>query len=277
MTHLRQSDLRPILFTLFMALELALPRPVLVLATDLPPSGNTGGNAFRAECPKGAYLVGLQGKAGEWVDRVATLCAPWLHASQAFGSASVGPSFGDSRGGNVTFGNCNKGNIRNQAVLSVSVTLIRGNNPFVNNVAAQCIALGTPAPPSNFVFGSSSPPSGSLLKDPTVGPWKQTCPAGEVASGIHGRAGLFLDAVGLICRPFPPKPPLPFESKVNPNAIAPSQGPASLTPPSTQQSNSSATPMRRSPSVIMPRGVDEQAAPESNQTVEQSPEPGKKQ
>ena len=112
-THLRQSDLRPILFTLFMALGLALPRPVLVLATDLPPSGNSGGNAFRAECPKGAYLVGLQGKAGEWVDRVATLCAPWLHASQAFGSASVGPSFGDSRGGNVTFGNCNKGNIRN--------------------------------------------------------------------------------------------------------------------------------------------------------------------
>lgn len=245
MKNLRQWSLRPILLTLFMPLGLVLLHSPFVVATDLPPFGNSGGNTFRAECPKGSYLVGLQGKAGECMDRIATLCAPWLHATQTFGSASVGPSLGDSRGGNVTFGNCNGGNVKNQAVQSWSLTLLRGNNPFVNKVTAQCIALGTPASPSNFVFGSSSAPSGSLLRDPTVGPWKQTCPGGEVAAGIQGRAGLFLDAVGLICGPFPPPKPPIAATKVNPFAIR-------------------------------PRGVEKEGGKERNETVEQPAEMDKK-
>jgi uncharacterized protein YkwD len=36
-----------------------------------------------------------------------------------------------------------------------------------------------------------------------MGAFVQTCPAGEAATGVHGRTGLFVDALGLICRQKP--------------------------------------------------------------------------
>jgi len=36
-------------------------------------------------------------------------------------------------------------------------------------------------------------------------PLEKHCPPGEAVVGIHGRSGLFVDALGPICRP-PPKP-----------------------------------------------------------------------
>jgi hypothetical protein len=78
--------------------------PAHVLATDMPVIGglNPGGTYLRFECQKGSYLVGLKGKRGDWVDRIAAVCAPWLPAEQTFGRTSVGSFFGTSEGG-LTF------------------------------------------------------------------------------------------------------------------------------------------------------------------------------
>src|ERR1043166_1903381 len=84
------------LLRLFLALGLRLLCPDLGLATDVPVWGGAGGNYFRAPCPQGSYLVGLAGRTGEWIDRIAPVCAPWLQGSQTFGAPSVGPSFGAS-------------------------------------------------------------------------------------------------------------------------------------------------------------------------------------
>jgi hypothetical protein len=90
--------------------------------------------------------------------------------------------------------------------------------------------------------------------------------------------------------------PLPSSSVTQPSAIphtaplpsssvmqAPAQQPiqqAPLPSPSVMQapapSSSAPTQMRRSPSMIMPRGVDEKPSPESHQTVDTSPKPEKK-
>jgi hypothetical protein len=46
---------------LVLVLGLALLCPDLAVATDRPVYGGLGGNYFRAECPKGSYLVGVKG------------------------------------------------------------------------------------------------------------------------------------------------------------------------------------------------------------------------
>jgi hypothetical protein len=37
-----------------------------------------------------------------------------------------------------------------------------------------------------------------------LGTASQKCPAFEVATGIHGRSGIYVDALGLICGPQTP-------------------------------------------------------------------------
>lgn len=268
---------------------IALTLPVLVGATtDLGPYGSSGGNAFRAECPRGSYLVGLQGKAGDWVDRIEMLCASWMHSGQIFGPSSVVGSFGDSRGGRTTFGNCNDGSVKNRAIHSWSVTVLRSDKPFVNKLGVQCVALGPPGPPGTFVFGSSSAPSNRPFNEPFgLSNPDQVCPVGEAAVGIHGRAGLFLDAVGLICGPFPPKRTLPFDTQVNPLTKTPAQSSPSSVAPPPSQGNSAAAPMLRPPTtqsqgsgafsgMVRPRGIGEETGSDSNKTQQPMTEIEKK-
>jgi hypothetical protein len=47
----------------------------------------------------------------------------------------------------------------------------------------------------------------------------QTCPTGELAVGLAGKSGLYVDALGLICEPVPAAPPPP------PVAISPNYHP----------------------------------------------------
>ena len=87
----------PLVFLLLLGWSAYLPTSGL--ATELPVYGGPGGNSFQAECPKGSYLVGLAGRTGSWVDRIAPVCAPWLRGSQTFGAPSIGQSFGMSTDG----------------------------------------------------------------------------------------------------------------------------------------------------------------------------------
>jgi len=57
----------------------------------------------------------------------------------------------------------------------------------------------------------------------------QACPAGELGVGIHGRAGDFINALGLICGPLPLKLEPPA-TKVNPLAKAPERAATGVNP-----------------------------------------------
>jgi hypothetical protein len=258
-----------VLSALVLLSGLLLAAPNFAFATDLGPDGGPGGNPFRFECPKGSYIVGFQAKTGEWIDRLQPICAPWLPNNNSFGPITVGPSFGQSRGGQTDVTNCNDSGVTNRAITRLDVLFLRSVSKLVALIFGDCNSVTSPRGPlKGWAVGHSKTsyfPNSATYE----------CPFGELVTGIHGRHGLYIDAIGITCRPFPPKPALPFETNVNPNAIAPSQAPSPLAPPSTQQSGSATTQMKRSPSMIVPRGVEGTDATNS-ETVGTSPEPEKK-
>lgn len=235
MTSKHQCSVRSGLLMLVFALGLAL-RPELTLATDHEPWGSPGGNYFRDECPKGSYLVGVNGRYGGWVDRIATVCAPWLPAQKTFGAPTVGKSFGTSRGGAQKERLCWGFGLNNRAVQSWFVWRNRSDDKYVNAIQANCLSLAPPVAKGNWGFGSlpdlprtQSPLGGYDFPIFLVRSDPQTCPPGELGVGIHGRAGLFVDALGLICGPLPVgiAPPA---TMVNPLATAPTTAATKVNP-----------------------------------------------
>ncbi|HMV56923.1 MAG TPA: hypothetical protein PLY42_08185 [Nitrospira sp.] len=174
--------------------------PSLSSATDLELIGGPGGSLFRAECPQGSYLVGLAGRTGEWVDRIAPTCAPWLRGSQAFGLPTVGPSFGASGGGQDRQRTCWGTGNKTLAIQSWYVETVRSPNPPVQYVEIHCASLGPAQSIGLFDFGN---PTAASEERVTKGPYPHGCPPGEIASGFRVRAGLFIDSLGLICAPIP--------------------------------------------------------------------------
>jgi hypothetical protein len=241
MQHRRRRLYSLILPTLFFGFAVAPIRQEPAQATDVQPFGGAGGTYFRAECPTGAYLIGLAGRTGEWIDRVAPICAPWLRGSQTLGAAATGPSFGTSGGGKESSAICRSVTGQTFAVELWYVETLKSHNRFVQYVGANCRALTLstdPAPSVFFEFGSKRAGAEERV---TPGPYisnrmvKQACPTDEAAVGIHGRAGLFVDAIGLICGALPPPrgtpvtnanpltkaPPVIPGTRVNPAANAP--------------------------------------------------------
>ena len=197
------------LLALCLALGLTLVLPGITSATDLPLYGGSGGQQVRAECPKGSYLVGLAGRAGSWVDRIAPVCAPWLRGSQALGTPTIGQSFGMSGGGQEQQTICTRSGNNRLAIQSWWTHLLRSDNHYVQYIEMYCDSLPTPLPPTNYGprldFGTRPNDVEELV---TYGPFSsqppfQACPAGEAAVGIRVRAGQFVDAIGLICGPLP--------------------------------------------------------------------------
>lgn len=218
------------------------------LATDVQVWGGAGGNYFRAPCPEGSYLVGLAGRTGEWIDRIAPVCARWLRHSQSFGASSVGPSFGGEGGKEVTPPVvCQGPGADTSAVSSWTIETLRSANRLVQYVGATCTSL-SPSPSRYWSAFLEFGPRPALEEERvSPGPVKtgrgrdQSCPSSEIATGFHGRAGLFVDALGLICGPLPLGPGAPVARLPNPMIQAPPSGnlqtkrvdTALITPPPT--------------------------------------------
>ena len=202
----RCFNVLPLVFLLLLGWSAYLPTSGL--ATDVPVYGGPGGNSFQAECPKGSYLVGLAGRTGSWVDRIAPVCAPWLRGSQTFGAPSIGQSFGMSTDGQEHQTTCWHSGPNNSAVQSWHIETLKSDNRFVQYIGVACISL-KPSPVLTsapfFEFGSRPVGEERLSPGPYISnrAYSQSCPASEIAVGIHGRAGLFVDALGLICGPLP--------------------------------------------------------------------------
>ena len=181
-------------------------------ARDLPVEGGRGGGAFRAECPGGQYLRGVSIRAGSWVDAIAALCAPDIPPDAFLGKWKRGPRHGGSGGSLV---------LRDAVcppdhyVTGLKFGLTGGDSQYIDWVAVQCLPIGRGGSSLDVCLqtGSGCPHSGS---------W-QSCPnltgQPEWATGIHGRKGSFVDALGLICgaspaylwapKPAPTSPPPP--------------------------------------------------------------------
>jgi hypothetical protein len=166
--------------------------------------GGYGGNNFEYICGPGQVLVGVRGYAGVWIDNVQAVCAKVEESQRNFGQPE-GPVFGGNRP--LTNSSiCATGTVATGLDVDVSK-----EKRFLGYIAPRCAVLvaGSYLQQPMPMRGTgilASEPSGSSGSELFVKPARQNCPAGMVGVGIRGRAGQFLDALGLVCGPKPAPP-----------------------------------------------------------------------
>jgi uncharacterized protein YkwD len=166
--------------------------PYAFAGSEFPPVGSNGGSGFREECPSGQYVVGARYRAGNWLDQISITCAP-VDTIGLTGPQWHGSAFG-GQGGNPGEKSCPPGYISSGALL-----LLHSGNQFVHYMALSCIST---VKPSQFSSPLDIGAPSSLFGDIS-----QTCPPGEAVTGIQGRTGEFVDAIGLICDAFTSRTP----------------------------------------------------------------------
>ena len=191
----------------------------------LPPIGGTGGGQFIAPCPAGQNLAGFELRAGDDIDAIHPLCV------SAYSTGSVtAPQLTEGSGflDNVTGQPTNSGFVKlpydwhggigggrasvvcphdRPIVVAMYVAAEGVHTVTVNNIHLFCgLALPSqqldPNPTAIFDAPKASGSPGVLgiggTEVSNTGAF-QRCPEGQVAVGVHGRSGEWLDAMGLIC------------------------------------------------------------------------------
>src|SRR5262245_8900612 len=72
----------------------------LSYATIFPVKGRKGDAVATVECPKGEYLIGINARAGDWVDQMQAVCAVFMK-DQTFKVIREMPKHGGMGGGPV--------------------------------------------------------------------------------------------------------------------------------------------------------------------------------
>ena len=173
-------------------------------ATDLPVLGTDirFGSPIRVVCP-GGYLVGFHGRIGSWIDNFQIVCASFDAARRQFVNATpMTPTFGLSQGGAPAEVLCNG----DEAVRTITAHDTKGDGPsdVMHTIEFTCV-LPTLHFPDKKKYAGAGPIEGRPIFFGTsfTGVFSQECPANELAIGMAGRFGRFVDALGLICGPPP--------------------------------------------------------------------------
>jgi uncharacterized protein YkwD len=144
----------------------------------------------------GDFVNGIYVRSGDWVDAIGLKCGIFNQTSMQFNRPPWNtPFFGGGGGAGFPEQVCD----RDRFVSGIRFALTaEASHPFVDFIELTCTPLvGGGAP--NTLCVETGPgtacPSGGFV---------QTCPAGNpAATGIRGRSGLYVDALGLICGPKP--------------------------------------------------------------------------
>src|SRR5262245_11420786 len=169
------------------------------IVTKGPIYGGPGGGYFEEVCPHGSYLFGVSARAGSWVDQVRLICAPYAPGPRLDNMVISSTAHGGG-GGNQQDAHCQPGNFI--AYLRLHYTHGSG----LKRQYVDTIQVGWPGHreyPAEVCVTSGDEcwPGRSTVENPND---ILQCGAGSVAIGLHGRSGKFVDALGLICGPFPP-------------------------------------------------------------------------
>lgn len=168
----------------------------------LPPLGGNGGIQFVARCPQGQLLTGFELRVGDTVDAISPICVA------AYGPNEIGPlqpypsKFGGD-GGHPLQIIC-----PSDAPIVIKMDIAwAGRELFsVSYIGLSCgVASSTTQTPTKYPTVNAYTRFDDAAKR---GGEAETCPPGLVAVGISGRAGQWLDALGLTCGPpkLTPKP-----------------------------------------------------------------------
>ena len=153
-------------------------------------AGGTRGTPYVRDCGDGEVLVGLSGKAGQWIDGMAPWCVPvgptggWRSAPHSLASTGGNPGWPAT-----TFTSI--------CPTSHAVSGFSGREgQYLDSLTIECRALGSngrltgPTSPLPGVGGGGGTDFGSIH-----------CAGDQPATGIHGRSGIYVDSLGLKCTP----------------------------------------------------------------------------
>jgi hypothetical protein len=176
-----------------------------VFATDLGSAGGSGGAPFRFTCPTGSYIAGFTGSAGDYIDRMSPLCARWNPQTRNLDTPSQATHYiGQSTGGRPLAAYCPSDTVAN----FIGFTVLRSDNHLVDQMYFTCknpSTGGLIGLDANLTFSGTGQTKIEPFSPDDVAPhhYEFTCPSGELATGLMGRSGSFIDALGLICGPAP--------------------------------------------------------------------------
>ena len=167
-------------------------------ARDIPLAGGPGGGSFRSDC-RGGFLAGFNFRAGAFVDAIAPKCASFIDAQQQFGPRSALMLKGGTGGGPASR-ECD----RTSYVVGIKFGFTRdGDAPkYVDYVELICKPIAT-GQETRVCLDTGNGCPDAHPERPSLRAATQRCSDGEAATGIHGRSGVYVDALGLICGPKP--------------------------------------------------------------------------
>jgi hypothetical protein len=155
-------------------------------------SGGNGGGPFRLSCPSGMAMIGLRARHGAWVDSLSPICAIWVRNNRTLGEIDEQPGTGGGGGG--------PGWMRCQgprgAVVGLYVWQAANSDRSVGRIYLSCGDYEQPTKFANKLPGGADG-IGQSIGGPRV---ELRCGANEVAVGLYGRSGAFIDRVGLLCQ-----------------------------------------------------------------------------
>jgi len=222
-----------LLFALLMAASMLYSaRPALAQVDQMmPPTGGPGGGQYSARCALDEILNGFELRTGDDVDGIRAVCAK-PHSPTAIGPRNLHPSSTGGTGGGVVRVVCPD---NTPSIAGVLVGWEGVDTYIVNNLRLYCAINAVnqqPAPHPTVGFdgpeitGDDSKILSGKFSTGIVFEM-QRCPGGLVPVGIHGRSGIWLDSVGLICGALPletpatPKPAAPGKPKITASTTGP--------------------------------------------------------
>jgi len=172
-----------------------------VQASDLAVRGGPGGGQFRSDCSRD-HVVGIYVKSGAWIDAIGLKCASFNSASGAFKQPPWNKAFHGGNGGAIQESVCPA----NSVVTGIRFGFTRdGTKPkYLDFVSLTCSKVGQGG--STTSVGCLATGEGCWSRHPSsaaILSYYEACEGEEVAIGIHGRSGAYVDALGLICGPKP--------------------------------------------------------------------------
>jgi hypothetical protein len=213
MIHPRQFPARAwrALRSLAFVLALVPLTPPLARATDLPVRGGAGGGDFKSDCGED-YVVGVYLKSGGWVDSIGLKCAGFDAAQGKFKQPPWNKPFHGGQGGGPQEGVCPAGSYAGG--LKFGFTRDGGNPKYLDYVEIICNRVENGNVTQRICLGSGN---GCWDQHPDPPPncppfagcyvyflsFDESCAAGEAMTGIHGRYGSYVDALGVTCGPKP--------------------------------------------------------------------------
>ena len=190
------------LLTLFVFSAIAVSSNV-ARATDVPIQGGPGGGAFRLACPGNMFMLGVALRSGAFVDAIRGNCLPFN--GKDYVTPPTFTNFTGGTGGALQQNGCSA----DRYMVAIKIGFTRDDNrpKYLDYVEMTCRVLTGYGGDNKVCLDTGN---GCWDRHPSPGPYNGyglaftlNCPANQAATGLFGRSGAYVDAVGLICGPKP--------------------------------------------------------------------------